>query len=260
MKIIAPDYYKEFHCIADKCHHSCCVGWEIDIDEESLQRFQKIEEIQKEIAYAENPEEMPHFRLMPGERCPFLQENGLCRMICHYGEEILCQICADHPRFRNFWEDRIELGLGLVCEEAARIILEREKAMRLEVLEDDDEEVELPDEEAWLLDLRQQLMDAVEERGPLGRLREYLLYRHLSNALYDDRVEERIQFVDAACRAVRKKWMAEKEKSSQSAFACLLEIIHRFSYDVEYDEEFLEEILEHIAAGEDVVKMIIKKL
>ena len=32
MRIIAPDYYREFHCIADKCRHSCCIGWEIDID------------------------------------------------------------------------------------------------------------------------------------------------------------------------------------------------------------------------------------
>ena len=33
MKLIAPDYYNKFSCIADKCRHSCCVGWEIDIDE-----------------------------------------------------------------------------------------------------------------------------------------------------------------------------------------------------------------------------------
>ena len=32
MKIIAPNYYPAFRCIADKCRHSCCIGWEIDID------------------------------------------------------------------------------------------------------------------------------------------------------------------------------------------------------------------------------------
>ena len=32
MQIIVPDYYKEFSCIADHCRHSCCIGWEIDID------------------------------------------------------------------------------------------------------------------------------------------------------------------------------------------------------------------------------------
>ena len=28
-----PDYYKEFQCIADQCEHSCCIGWEIDVDD-----------------------------------------------------------------------------------------------------------------------------------------------------------------------------------------------------------------------------------
>ena len=36
MDIFAPSYYKKFKCIADKCHHNCCIGWEIDIDDEAL--------------------------------------------------------------------------------------------------------------------------------------------------------------------------------------------------------------------------------
>ena len=39
MKLIAPDYYPRFRCIADRCRHSCCVGWEIDVDEESLEKY-----------------------------------------------------------------------------------------------------------------------------------------------------------------------------------------------------------------------------
>ena len=34
MKTYAPKYYQQFHCIADKCKHSCCIGWEIDIDKD----------------------------------------------------------------------------------------------------------------------------------------------------------------------------------------------------------------------------------
>jgi len=32
MQYIFPDYYKQFKCIASECQHSCCIGWEIDID------------------------------------------------------------------------------------------------------------------------------------------------------------------------------------------------------------------------------------
>ena len=38
MILRVPFYYKEFHCIADACKDSCCIGWEIDIDEETARR------------------------------------------------------------------------------------------------------------------------------------------------------------------------------------------------------------------------------
>ena len=42
MKIVKPDYYDSFRCIADKCRHSCCIGWEIDIDEDTLDLYENI--------------------------------------------------------------------------------------------------------------------------------------------------------------------------------------------------------------------------
>ena len=42
MKLYAPDYYTKFACIADKCQHSCCIGWEIDIDEETLSYYNSV--------------------------------------------------------------------------------------------------------------------------------------------------------------------------------------------------------------------------
>ena len=39
MKITAPDYYSQFKCIADQCRHTCCVGWEIEVDDEGLERL-----------------------------------------------------------------------------------------------------------------------------------------------------------------------------------------------------------------------------
>ena len=35
MKVIAPRFFSAFHCIADRCSDSCCIGWEIDVDPES---------------------------------------------------------------------------------------------------------------------------------------------------------------------------------------------------------------------------------
>ena len=37
MIVRVPDYFKEFSCIAGACKDSCCLGWEIDIDEDSYE-------------------------------------------------------------------------------------------------------------------------------------------------------------------------------------------------------------------------------
>ena len=127
-----PSYYNNFACIAGDCRHSCCIGWEIDIDGDSLRRYEALEGpvgeyVRQGIDYTDTP----HFRLKEGERCFFLREDGLCRMYRDLGEDSLCQICADHPRFRNFYPERTEIGLGLCCEEAARLILSQTEPVRL---------------------------------------------------------------------------------------------------------------------------------
>ena len=43
MQEVFPSYYHKFHCIADKCKNSCCIGWEIDIDEETLEIYNYID-------------------------------------------------------------------------------------------------------------------------------------------------------------------------------------------------------------------------
>ena len=121
MNIFKPNYYEKFKCIAHRCKHSCCIGWEIDIDDETLAMYQK-----KDGAFGERIRESieeGHFILGKNDRCPFLNNKNLCEIITNMGEDALCQICADHPRFRNFFSDREEIGLGMCCEEAARIIL-----------------------------------------------------------------------------------------------------------------------------------------
>ena len=127
-----PDYYPLFHCIADRCRHNCCIGWEIDVDGDSLAAYDQIggemgERLHKCI---DRSGEMPHFLLGEQERCPFLNGKNLCDLILYGGEGMLCQICTDHPRYRSFFSERTEIGVGLCCEEAARLILTRpEKTM-----------------------------------------------------------------------------------------------------------------------------------
>ncbi len=124
MKLYAPKYYQRFACIADRCRHSCCVGWEIDIDEETEQRYATMQEAYGAvIRQSIEREGTPHFRLAEGERCPHLNESGLCRIILNCGQDYLCDICREHPRFYHQTAQGMEVGLGMACEEACRIIL-----------------------------------------------------------------------------------------------------------------------------------------
>lgn len=128
MKLYAPKYYLDFKCIADRCRHSCCIGWEIDIDDRTVKKYHALTdgygaEIRKTIDF----DGSPHFRLGEGERCPHLDERGLCRIITSLGEEYLCHICREHPRFYHNTPSGKEVGLGMACEEACRLILQSDE-------------------------------------------------------------------------------------------------------------------------------------
>ena len=139
--VYVPNYYPAFKCIASACRHTCCVGWEIDVDEEALACYDAVKgpmgaRLRQNIDREADP---PCFVLDGEERCPFLNRNGLCDLITELGEDALCHICADHPRFRNVLYDRVELGLGLCCEAAAALILSQTEPLRI---------IRLPDTEA----------------------------------------------------------------------------------------------------------------
>ncbi len=167
MKIILPTYYRDFTCIAGACRHSCCIGWEIDIDEETDALYRTVDGSFGERLkhHIERTEGTAHFLLDEKERCPFLNRHGLCDIILTLGEDHLCQICSDHPRFRNFFSDRTEIGLGLCCEAAGNLILFGEKEFDLTLLCDDDEECEpLTEEEEELLALRDEIFSLLCNR------------------------------------------------------------------------------------------------
>ena len=134
MKLYAPKYYKNFKCIADKCEHSCCVGWEIDIDKKTMKKYQTLSSgYASFIADSISTEDTPHFRLTKDDRCPHLDERGLCNIITNVGEDYLCDICREHPRFYNY-TDVAEVGIGVSCPEAARIILSSSDDAELEAI------------------------------------------------------------------------------------------------------------------------------
>ena len=217
---VYPSYYPSFACVGGTCRHNCCIGWEIDIDNEALRRYQQAEgDFADRLRQGISMEETPHFRLDGCQRCVFLNQHNLCSIILNMGEDALCEICAEHPRFRNHLPGRVEIGLGLCCEEAGRLILGRPEPMRLLTQgtpETDDEVIALRDEVILLLQDRsrsirerlarmKQLMGCPQAAPPLSSLVELLLslerldeqWTHLLNRVLQPLHEESLAAFDA---------------------------------------------------------------
>lgn len=166
MKEITPDFYKDFHCIGGACRHNCCIGWDVEIDEDTADFYRSIggemgKRFAKEVRYGK---EGAAFRMGADRRCPFLNRQNLCDIITDIGEGGLCQICADHPRFRADFSDRIEFGLGMACEEAARLLLTHEEPLRLVVAGDDGEDEGQTEEEQRFFGRRAALITIAQDR------------------------------------------------------------------------------------------------
>ena len=306
MQELVPSYYPKFRCIADRCRHSCCIGWEIDIDPETLERYDDptvpiFRRFQTDI----DRTDPPHFRLDEKERCPFLNQCGLCDIILQMGEDSLCQICADHPRFRNFFSGRTETGLGLCCEAAAELILFRKEPFVLRALTDGEDPETLTEEETEFLFLRDQIFSVLQNRRkPMGtRLREtedlmgirlpdktirewaenyrsleqldplwnnildilmkdespsdlpynetpweiplenlavYFVFRHLADALDDERLEARLAFCTLSVRilyAIYRNILTEK---GQVTTEDSIDAARLYSSEIEYSEDNME--------------------
>lgn len=167
MKIFAPDYYGNFRCLMGDCKHSCCIGWEIDVDEDTAEIYKNIpgdfgEKLRKNIDFGD---ECNSFRLCENGSCPFLNEKGLCEIIINLGEGALSQVCDDHPRFRNFFESRTEIGLGICCEAVAKLVLEKESKTDITEIGEDAEPEFFSEEEKEIFSLREKLFRIFQNRS-----------------------------------------------------------------------------------------------
>lgn len=167
MKLIVPDYYNRFKCLMGGCRHSCCKGWEIDIDSDTLELYRSLPDETRAWLMAGIKEEdgCTSFRTDKNMRCPFLRDDGLCEIVLRLGMEALSDICFDHPVFRNWFTDRIEQGLGLCCESAAELILSNPDTVSFIVLDSDGSGEELSEGDAQLLSFRDSLIALAQDRS-----------------------------------------------------------------------------------------------
>lgn len=131
MLITKPDFYDSFKCRAGECTDSCCIGWEIDIDDETMRKYENENDSLSVKLNRFTDREKQCFILTEDDRCPFLKSDGLCELILTKGEDMLCEICREHPRFYARYGDFYDMGEGLCCEETASLLFLNTSPLKL---------------------------------------------------------------------------------------------------------------------------------
>lgn len=131
MKIVKPTFYKNFKCIAGDCPDSCCQGWEVDADSDSLDYYKTLDnslEIKKRIDSVLSKDEFDNtiFTLAPKKRCPFLNDENLCDMHIAIGGEHTPYTCRTFPRFIYDFGATREIGISFSCPVASDMMYNTE--------------------------------------------------------------------------------------------------------------------------------------
>lgn len=143
-----PKYMMEFKCISSSCTDSCCAGWDINIDEDTYNKYvNSTGELKRllEGKFTLNKDEHDSFNhgfmvIKDENRCPFLNSNMLCDIHGGDGQENLCITCKSYPRVFNIVDNVYEKsGLPSCIEICNRAFLNKDKMEFIEDSEDIDE-------------------------------------------------------------------------------------------------------------------------
>ena len=161
MFYVKPDFFDSFVCKADKCTDTCCAGWEIIIDDDTYSAYQKLSDADFACiseGICSDSEGNHIFRLKECERCWFLNDNGLCDIYSRHSENALCDICREHPRFYNWYDNATESGLGLCCEKVCEMLFDADTRFALSISGD-----KADDDYFTLFDLREKCFSLLRD-------------------------------------------------------------------------------------------------
>ncbi len=167
MEYRIPHYFNDFKCTAAECEDTCCAGWAIMIDEETLEKYEKAEgefgnRLKNSIDWKEGS------FLQHNKKCAFLNEQNLCDIHLEAGEHMLCDTCRNYPRHREEFEGVREGSLSLSCIEAAKIILSCTEPVQFITMKDDEKDEEFEDYDyllyTKLMDAREKILKLLQDR------------------------------------------------------------------------------------------------
>lgn len=188
MLVRIPDYFDQFACLAGDCPHSCCIGWEVVIDEDTAGRYQTEpgplgEKLRAAMQFDGEDVCFP----LDGRRCPFLNQENLCDIHCALGPEATSVTCREHPRFIEDYGPFQEITLSAACPKANELLLGTRDPLTFSERQDNQPTEDGDEWLDWLVPLRDRLLDLLRDRSRSlkARLRDFLLITGEAQQLLD---------------------------------------------------------------------------
>lgn len=201
MRYVKPDYFDAFRCVADRCSDTCCAGWQIMIDEASLEKY-----MQDKTAFGKRLCNGIDWRegsfVQYKGRCSMLNAQNLCDLVIEKGEDWLCETCSRYPRHVEEYEGLREWSLSLSCPVAAELMLNRKEQITFLIDEDEKEdplEEEFEDFDLLLFtkleDARKVMLEVAQNRSLTIEQRKSIILK-LAREMQDYVEEERLFDMD----------------------------------------------------------------
>ncbi|MGL4761240.1 MAG: flagellin lysine-N-methylase [Sarcina sp.] len=135
--IIQYNGYNDFKCITDKCRHTCCIGWQIDIDDETYNKYKGSTYFKNDMSlkFTQKKDKLTSMKLDKDKKCGFLQEDFLCKIHLNIGEDFLCDTCRIYPRGINIVGDKVEKHIYSSCQAMIEMFLLNDRKLTFELEE-----------------------------------------------------------------------------------------------------------------------------
>ena len=114
-------YIREFHCLGDKCENTCCSGFQININDEELELYQKLDrDVYQELLKRKNENENSYSVLKMDEKYCNYFTNGLCKLQLKHGIKGLPKTCLTYPRSKRYLNNKVIEAGYISCPEILR--------------------------------------------------------------------------------------------------------------------------------------------
>ncbi len=222
MKYFGISFLDKFHCSKGACPKTCCKGWQIFVDAETMKKIgqepaDRRKVLQRNIKGQKTG--APQIRKRLGT-CPYHTGERLCGLQQEGRTDLMPRVCREYPRRTISYGAFAEIALELACPEAACLFLEEKEPLTMLPWQKEEREIlwKIGNEDLSFLEFLQDLRQImVEEAQAQERFDVWLLYRQYQcfDAIHEHLMRDKRAEANAVLDAYRSQEQERKRAGEQ---------------------------------------------